>query len=379
MTDWFAELREDESVVDLEHDAFAPENCITTPSPGLNRLFANKSHAVPKGCGCIAAGEKKAGKSLFMYAWIEHLHLTDPEALCVIYNTELRGKFQKDLFKGIDPKRLIIYDTQDPTVIFDDFRDNIVPKLQDGMPLRFLAIDSMAMIGTKAAVDKSVMDHVIGDRASIITKGLDMLIPACKKYGVTYYMIEQIRANIDGSKYTPDFKTTANYKTQHSAEYFLFFSRVSKTDTKANHLGNSLESNDLKDDKGKKDTTGHQVWVTMAENSLGTAKRAAMITIDYKQGIINKHEEIYRMAKNTGIIAVAGSGQIIDVTDDLETLPEQYADQVVIGDGKTKSMIKDRSYLKFIGKAKCAELIGEDPMLSDFLMTKVKKLDEGLE
>ncbi len=85
------------------------------------------------------------------------------------------------------------------------------------------------------------------------------------------------------------------------------------------------------------------------------------------------------MAKNTGIIAVAGAGQLIDVTDDLEILPQEYSDMVTVGDGKTKSMIKDRSYIKFIGKAKCAELIGEDKWLSDFLLDKVKKLDEGLE
>ena len=40
----------------------------------------------------------------------------------------------------------------------------------------------------------------------------------------------------------------------------------------------------------------------MELSSLGTAGRSAKITVDYKKGFINQHEEIFELGVNTGVL-----------------------------------------------------------------------------
>jgi hypothetical protein len=44
----------------------------------------------------------------------------------------------------------------------------------------------------------------------------------------------------------------------------------------------------------------------MDQSSIGTPGRTAMITLDYAQGIINQHEEIFLLGYNNGIIKREG-------------------------------------------------------------------------
>ena len=91
--------------------------------------------------------------------------------------------------------------------------------------------------------------------------------------------------------------------------------------------------------------TGHKVYVKCEANSIGPNGRAGVFTLDYKEGIINQHEEIFWLGKNTGII----------------TTPN------------------NRTYLfggqSFNGKKECAMAIKNDPKLAQAILEEVKKLD----
>jgi hypothetical protein len=308
---WTKQLQAYEDIVKYDYDAFAPENCIYTPSPYVNWIFANKSQGIPKGTGTLLFSEPKAGKSLLIQAIVGELHKRDPQAIAIIFNSEMRGAFQQGLFKDIDRDRLIVYDTNRPEDIFDRLERDIQPMIQEGMPLGLVAFDSITSIGgTKSmAADRSVNDHLIGDKALTITKGWEKVIPIFKRHKIPYIGVEQMRKNVDASNpHAPKEKMAGVFSTKHAFEYFISIRRANAADDKVDIAGNKFENDAVKDARGNKDQTGHKIYFKMEQSSLGTAGRAGVLTIDYKEGIINVHEEIFDLGKNTGIIKNLNAG-----------------------------------------------------------------------
>lgn len=297
---WLKQLRKHDAYVDHEYDAFAKENCLYTPSPYINWIFANKSHGIPKGSGVLFYSEPKAGKSLVSQAIAGQLHEDDGEGLVMYFSTEHKGKYQKGFFGNIDPDRIIMYDTSDPREIFDFLAEDVAAMVQDGMPLRMVVIDSLTAIGGIKAEGRSVGDHLIGDKALTITRGLDRVIPFFKKNNITYLTVAQIRMNI-GAMYGPDTKAAVPKACEHNHEFFISIKRAGSADDKKDLTGKSFEGG-VKDARGNKAVTGHKIYVKMEQNSVGQAGRTAKITLDYKKGFINQHEEIFELGSNTGII-----------------------------------------------------------------------------
>lgn len=348
MSKWFKQLSAYEDTVKSDYDAFIPENCIYTPSPMVNWIYGNKSQGIPKGTGTIFFSEPKSGKSLIIQAIVEELHIRDPEAIAIIFNSEMRGSFQTGLFKGVDPKRMIVYDTNRPEDIFDRMEKDILPMIQDGLPLGLVAFDSITAIGgTKSqTADRSVNDHLIGDKALTITKGWEKVIPIFKRHKIPYFGVEQMRKNIDASNpHAPKEKMAGVFSTKHAFEFFVSIKRANAADDKVDIEGNKFENIEIKDARDQKDRTGHKIYFKMEQSSLGVDGRAGVLTIDYKEGIINKHEEVFHLGYNTGVIAREGT--------------------------KTYSF-KDK---KWNGKAACALAIRDDKELYNTILEEVKKLD----
>jgi hypothetical protein len=305
---WKKALSSYEDTVDFKYDAFAKENTIDSPSPYFNWIFANKSNGQPKGTGLLLFSEPKAGKSLTIQAFVQQLHQSDPDAIAIVFNTEMRGFVQSGLFRGIDPERLIIYDSSKPENIFDRFADEIYPLIQDGMPLGLVAIDSITMIGGTKAEGRSVNDHLVGDKALTISKGWDRMIPILKEKKIPYIGVEQMRKNVDTSNpHAPKDKMAANFKTMHVFEYFVSIKRAGGKEDREDLSGDAYTNEEAKDARGNTLVTGHQIYVKMEQNSLGQSGRAGKFTIDYKQGIINTHEEVFLMGYNTGVIKREGN------------------------------------------------------------------------
>lgn len=297
---WLKQLRKHDAYVENDYDAFAEENCVYTPSPYFNWIFANKSHGIPKGSGVLFYSEPKAGKSLLSQAIAGQLNEDDKEGIVMYFSTEHKGKFQKGFFDNIDPDRFLVYDTSDPRDIFDFLAEDVAAMVQDGMPLRMVIIDSLTAIGGIKAEGRSVGDHLIGDKALTITRGLDRIIPFFKKNNITYVTVAQVRMNI-GVMHGPDTKAAVPKACEHNHEFFISVKRAGSADDKKDIEGNSFEGQ-VKDARGNKAVTGHKIYVKMEQNSVGQAGRAAKITLDYKKGLINQHEEIFELGVNTGVI-----------------------------------------------------------------------------
>jgi hypothetical protein len=341
---WLKQLRKHDAYVENSYDAFSEENCLYTPSPYINWIFANKSHGIPQGSGVLFYSEPKAGKSLVSQAIAGQLHEDDGEGYVMYFSTEYKGKFQKGFFANIDPERIITYDTNDPRDIFDYLAEDVAAMVQDGFPLKMVVIDSLTAIGGIKAEGRSVGDHLIGDKALTITRGLDRVIPFFKKNNITYFTVAQIRMNI-GAMYGPDTKAAVPKACEHNHEFFISIKRAGSADDKKDLTGNSFEGN-IKDARGNKAVTGHKIYVKMEQNSVGQAGRTAKVTLDYKKGFINQHEEIFELGVNTGVI-------------------ERPNNVTYVYEGQS-----------YKGKNAMAQAIKENPDLADRILNEVKLLDQ---
>lgn len=346
---WLKQLRSYEDTVDYEYDSFAEENCLYTPSPYFNWVFANKSHGMPKNASVLFFSEPKAGKSLSIYAIIMEMQKSDPEGIAIMFNTELRGSLQHGVFPGVDKDRLIIYDTNDPVEIFDRIENDIKPMVQDGMPLRILAIDSLTNIaGIKRKDANSVEQHLIGDQALTLQVGLGKLIPFCKRNKILLLATSQMRSNVDASNpRAPKEKMAAQWATKHAFEYFISLKRAGAADDKQDIEGKTFTEDGMKDARGKALETGHKIYVKCEASSIGQSGRSGVFTIEYDTGIINQHEELFWLGKNTGVIGLEGR-------------------TYVFGEHR------------HVGKKEFALAIRDNPELADAILKEIKKLDNKL-
>jgi RecA/RadA recombinase len=342
-------LKSLEGSVDFNYDAFSSENCIYTPSPSVNWIFANKSMGIPKGTATLFFSEPKAGKSLLIQGIVGELHQRDPEAIAIVFNSEMRGFIQSGLFETIDKDRMIVYDTNRPEDIFDRTERDILPLIQDGAPIRMIAIDSLTNIGgTKSmSPDRSVNDHLVGDHALTIQRGLQKLMPIIRNHKINLFATAQIRSNVDaGNPYAPKEKMAASWAVKHAFEYFISVRRANAADDRVDIEGKKFEDDSMKDLRGNKGVTGHKIVIKMDQSSIGTAGRAGMITLDYDKGIVNTNEEVFLLGYGTGVIK---------------------------REGVSNYVFED---IKINGKANFAKKIKEDGELASKILEEIKKLDQ---
>jgi RecA/RadA recombinase len=298
-------------IVKTSYDAFASENCIYTPSPSINWLFANKSHGIPKGSTCLLYSEPKAGKSLLINSIIAELQKSDPEAVAVYFNTELRGVFNQGSLVGVDRDRVITIDANKPEDIFDMFHNRIFPDIESGeTPVKIVVIDSLnGIAGTKELNAESVSDHLIGDRAITIQKGLTKLVPDLRKHKINLFMVGQMRDNMNRIQGRgPEKKLSVPNAAKFTAEYFLKLRVLNDKDHQTDLEGKPYTDPNKKDLQGNPEETGHQIEIRLEESTLGISGRNAVITLDLKRGIINQHEELFHLGKNLGIIKGGAAG-----------------------------------------------------------------------
>lgn len=352
---WLKQLRAYDDSVDYEYDSFAPENCLYTPSPYFNWVFANKSNGIPKNASVLMLSEQKAGKSLSCYATILEMQRRDiltglapkDRGQAIYFNTELRGQLQHGVFPEINKNFMHLYDTKDPVEIFDRVENDIKPMVQDGCPIRIIVIDSLTNIqGVKRKDASSVADHLRGDHALTVQNGLDKLVPFCKRNKILLIGTSQMRANQDARPGGPKDQMAEGWITKHTFEYFISLKRANAADDKSDIEGKTFEEDGAKDARDQKLLTGHKIYVKCEANSIGPQGRAGVFTMDYQKGIINQHEEVFFLGKNTGIIKLEG------------TRNYSFGGQ------------------KWSSKLECATAIKNDRKLYDAILEEVRKLDE---
>jgi hypothetical protein len=303
---WMTKLLKKDGAVKWDYNPFS--NVIRTGSPSFDYIYG-KTHGLPLGYSEVLWGPPKGGKSLGVYLKIGNLHQSDPNAMAVLYSTEQRAELQLTPLMmrqyGIDPERFVAIQTGLPDEIFDHINGDLKADIQDGMPLKYIAIDSVTSIAGRRTLNAdSIMTQQIGDQAKTIQDGLQMILPVIRRNRIAVTLVAQARAELDqleqmrGNK----LKMAGAWALQHFAEYFIFVEQNRSKDGKADLSGQVFEDTSKTDVMGHAERTAHKIRVTMKGNSSGVAGRVGQFTLDYYEGLKNLHEEAFLLGVGQGVV-----------------------------------------------------------------------------
>lgn len=303
---WMDRLAKLDGAVQRDYNPF--NHIVQFPSPSLNYVFGN-TWGLPKGYSAVFYGPPKGGKSLCVNAAIGQLHQDDPDAIAVKFNTEMREEGQlsaaaSDIW-GIDHSRYMAYNVNTPDKIFDYISTHIRAMIDDGAPIRLIAIDSLTgIVGRRAMNADTVMTQQIGDDAKTVQDGLKQILETIRHKRIAFLATAHVRAELDPVQQMRGKKTkmAAAWAAQHFFEYFVYVEPYLNKDGKTDLLGNEFVDNSRKDFMEKGEQVGHKIRVRMEDSSVSPKGRTAIFTLNYDGGIINKHEEVYLLGVNTGTI-----------------------------------------------------------------------------
>jgi RecA/RadA recombinase len=303
---WMEKLQKLEGAVNREYDPW--NDVIRSPSPSVNFTFG-RTHGLPRGFVLTIFGPPRHGKSMLINSMIGQMHKDDPDAICVKYNTEMREGIQvtkKDLeVFGIDENRYMAFDTNEPKYIFDPIEHEVAAMCQDGAPIKLLVIDSTSFIRGRRSLNADTIEtQQIGDHALTMKDGLSRILSVIRKYKIATILTCHVAAEMDPHlqrKYGP-YKMGGAYALKHFSEFMMLVERDDTAAGRVNLLGKEFVNEDVKDGYDKAESTGLKVRVTMKESPIGNRNRMGQFALDFKQGMINQHEEVFKLGVNRGIV-----------------------------------------------------------------------------
>jgi len=303
---WMQKLQKLEGAVIEKKDIFS--KTLGTPSPSVNFIFG-KAGGLPFGYTALLYGPTKGGKSVLSHMMIGWLHQNDPEAIAIKFDVEQRadGQLDNDSMKlyGIDNERLQVVSTNSPSKIFDQIEKHIAAHCQNGAPIKLIVIDSVSAIrGRRGQETESVESYTIGDHAQTIGIGLQRIQEVIRKYDIALVLICQARAEMDMNeqKRGNKFKMQAGFALQHFCEYFIVVEANKNKEGRQDILGNDLVAEGLTDLAGKGEQTGMKIRAKMKDSNMGPKGRTAEFTFDFHKGLVNVHEEVFKLGVNRGIV-----------------------------------------------------------------------------
>ena len=299
-------LQKLEGAVLMDSDPY--DTIVKSQSPSFNFIFGN-SWGLPFGYTALLWGPPKSGKSLVSYSLISQLHKDYPEAFAIRFDTEMRSKAQftekTARMYGIDTERLVNYEVNEPNLIFDRIEQDLLAMIQDGCQIKFIIIDSVSGIRGRREMNADTIDtQQIGDQALTLKDGFKRILPVIRRNNIALLLTCQVTAEMDpieikrGNKY----KMGAANAVQHFAEYFIYVEENRSKEGRTDLLGNEFVDENMVDLMDKGERKGHRIRAKMINNTLGVKGRTGEFTFDYSRGIVNVHEEVFRLGVNRGLI-----------------------------------------------------------------------------
>jgi hypothetical protein len=276
-----------------------------------------KGHGLPRGYSAILGGPPKGGKSLISNMFAGWIHQNDPTAYVIKVDAEFRAQVQatpEELAAdfGIDPKRFIVWQTNDPVEIFDRISNDIPAMCQEGMNLAAIIIDSANSIqGMSSSEAESVEKQFVADEARTLGRGFKRILKPIRDNNVALLVVCQVRVEMDPleQKRGNKVRMALPFALQHFGEYFIYVEKNRNVDGRVALDGNEFLDPSAKDmDKNSKgEKTAHKIKVTMKDSSCGPKGRVAEFTLGHNTGLVNTWEEVFTLGKNRGVISLEGS------------------------------------------------------------------------
>lgn len=309
--DWFSKFSKMAGAITEHTNPFT--SGVHTPSPSVDFVYGNGTWVLPYGYSEVLYGPPKGGKSVLVKFKIGQLHKDDPEAIAVVFDTEFRWKGQltpeKAKMYGIDLKRCWVFATNNPMLIFDRIEKEFAALIQDGCPIKYIAIDSVSGILGRREMDSDTIEtQQIGDHALTVGTGLKRIVGTLREHSIATTVTAQVRAEMDmhEQKRGNKVKMNASFGLMHFAEYFVYVEPNKTKDGRTTMMGVEMKDESVTDLVDKGERLGHKIRVCMKDSSMGPKGRTGEFTFDYNKGLINVHEEVFRLGVNRGVIARTG-------------------------------------------------------------------------
>lgn len=303
----FESLFKGHNVVDYSENPF--DHIMTTDSPSLNWIFGN-THGLPFGYSLLLWGAPKSGKTLICNNFISVLHKTDPNAVVLKFNSEMRETLQSQSnFSEVDLSRIRTIEANTPASVFDFITDAVPAMCQGGLPIKLIVIDSLNAIHGKRGVNSESIENVtIGDMALTLQEGFKRIIPVLRKYKIALIATAQQRAEMNQieQRRGNDYKVALASGALHALEYHVQIVQNRNKDGKIFNEAN-------KDLMEKSLITGHKIRAVITASSCSPPGRTAEFTLDYSKGIVNVAEEVAKLATDaTKIVGLEGQMYVFE-------------------------------------------------------------------
>jgi len=135
---------------------------------------------------------------------------------------------------GGDVNRCIVRQTNDPEKIFDFIYGEMYEMLQDGAPIKGIAIDSIKSICYPGDIkDKSTKVTMGGSGAKYLGSALKRILPPIREFGVTTALIQQVYEEIDPMLAMANpYKIPDGRALKHFCDYMLEVTKIENKKSK---------------------------------------------------------------------------------------------------------------------------------------------------
>lgn len=294
MSKWMSRMTKSfgSSAVDLALDH---SKTVQIGSPSFNWCVGNGG--IVEGKTLCLFGPESGGKSLLMQLLIISIQKKYPDGIFVLFDAEF--SFNKEWFVklGGDPERLYVRQSNNPTEIFDYIWGEMLEMLQDGAPIKGIAIDSVkSILYPKDQKKISTALTMGGGGASYLGPALKGILPVIKEHNLTTLLVQQVYEELDPMKALANpFKVPDGRALKHFCDYML---QVERFDSKSKSLFG--ETKDLTGNRNIQ--VGHTVRVKAKKNRCGAPYRVAEFQLSYEEGIVNTVNELIELAKTLNVI-----------------------------------------------------------------------------
>ncbi len=317
-----AALRRLDGAIVERSDPFA--NVLRWSSPSINYTFG-KSHGLPRGYSVLLWGPPKAGKSVLCFDAAGQVLSQDPTAIVVKFDTEFRDEGQltesEAACYGIDLNRFVVFSVNDPALVFDRVKEEIAPMIKAGANIPLIIIDSITGVQGRGASmsDKGVKGYHIGDQAQTTAAGLKIILEFQRPPGapvenrISLILTAHAASEMDMLEQKRGHKTkmAAAFGVKHHCEYFINVEPDLTKEGRQDAKGNDLVDESRPDMKDNAERTAHGVWVWLHDSTMGPVNRRGRFTYSRRLpnfGIVNQHEEVYRLGVQWNVISRAPNG-----------------------------------------------------------------------
>lgn len=259
-------------------------------------------------------GPKSSGKTMIALDRIKQALSVDPQNVALFVDAELGFEFDSTVrwmvANGVDVNRVLILREVNIQNIFEK---KIMGEIQnaiknEGVKLSLIVHDSVQAMAVKdvnekgmAKGDATKQDY--GARANYLARIMPFYRQFCRNYRVFTTFVGQARAGGADWQGNPIWVTNGGEALYHEVQYRFLITRAGGDEGTADDIySESLDAN------GNNIKIGHRVKYVCEKNKMGEGLgREGFSDIIYMKGIVNVEEELIDLAKNLGMISLAGA------------------------------------------------------------------------